>query len=67
MTFVEFTLVEDMLIVVVVVQIAVELVSLLGVVTLLANKLFIRDVDVPPEVASEALVVVIGLCDGKAG
>lgn len=65
MTFVEFTLVEDMLIVVVV-QIAVELVSLLGVVTLLANKLFIRDVDVPPEVAKDALVVVIGLCDGKA-
>ena len=66
MTFVEFTQVEDMLIVVVV-QIAVELVSLLEVVTLLANKLFIRDVDVPPEVAKDALVVVIGLCDGKAG
>lgn len=65
MTFVEFTQVEDMLIVVVV-KIAVELVSLLGVVTLFANKLFIRDVDVPPEVAKDALVVVIGLCDGKA-
>jgi hypothetical protein len=65
LTFVEFTLVEDMLIVVVV-KIAVELVSLLGVVTLLANKLFIRDVDVPPDVAKDALVVVIGLCDGNA-
>lgn len=65
MTLVEFTQVEDMLIVVVV-KIAVELVSLLGVVTLLANKLFIRDVEVPPEVAKDALVVVIGLCDGKA-
>jgi len=65
LTFVEFTQVGDMLIVVVV-KIAVELVSLLGVVTLLANKLFIRDVEVPPEVAKDALVVVIGLCDGKA-
>lgn len=50
-----------MLIVVVVVQIAAELVSVLALVTLLANKLFISDVDVPPDVASDALVVVIGL------